>query len=209
MRVPFCMESLISRKESKHFRIARFDSKWTLQTGAQNLKYWLARKAIETNKILRNQWSHGSNFDGILNVTAGLSTFLLQQSEAVAIAADLQNLEKYYKPNAYQIVSLSYWQRGRFGPDVWYPTLGLSCATSTHEFDSRQQTRTEPNYTKRCSFGVVYFQFGWFHLIWPALEMLVFQLEKHTFPKPRFQTINITEGAVAIFKTLISLCLYF
>ena len=147
MRVPFCMESLISRKESKHFRIARFDSKWTLQTCAQNLKYWLAQNAIETNKILRNQWSHGSNFDGILNVTAGLSTFLLQQSEAVAIAADLQNLEKYYTPNAYQIVSLSYWQRGRFGPDVWYPTLGLSCATSTHEFVSRQQTRTEPNRT--------------------------------------------------------------
>ena len=147
MRVPFCMESLISRKESKHFHIARFDSKWTLQTGAQNLKYWLARNAIETNKILRNHWSHGSNFNGILNITAGISTFLLQQSEAVAIAADLQNLEKYYTPNAYQIVSLSYWQRGRFGPDVWYPTLGLSCATSTHEFVSRQQTRTEPNRT--------------------------------------------------------------
>jgi len=208
MRVPFCMESLISRKESKHFHIARFVSKWTLQTGAQNLKYWLARNAIETNKILRNQWSHGSNFYGILNVTAGLSTFLLQQSEAVAIAADLQNLEKYYTPNAYQIVSLSYWQRGRFGPDVWYPTLGLSCATSTHEFVSRPEpNRTEPNYTKRWSFGVVYFQFGWFQFARPASEILIFQLEKHTFSNPRYETITILQGAVAIFKTLISLCL--
>ena len=208
MRVPFCMESLISRKESKHFHIARFASKWTLQTGAQNLKYWLARNAIETNKILRNQWSHGSNFYGILNVTAGLSTFLLQQSEAVAIAADLQNLEKYYTPNAYQIVSLSYWQRGRFGPDVWYPTLGISCATSTHEFVSRPEpNRTEPNYTKRCSFGVVYFQFGWFQFARPASEILIFQLEKDTFSNPRYETITIFQGAVAIFKTLISLCL--
>ena len=78
------------------------------------------------------------------------------------------------------------------------------------QFESRSElNRTEPNYTKRCSFGVVYFQFGWFHLVRPALEMLIFQLEKHTFPKPRFQTINLTEGAVAIFKTMIPLCLYF
>ena len=148
MRVPFCMFSLILRKESKHFQIDRFDPNWTLQTCAQNLKYWLAQNAIETNKILKHQWSDGSTFNGIIAITAGISTFILQHPEAVAIAADLTNLEKYYTPNAYQIVSLSYWQRGRFGPDVWYPTLGLPCATSTHEFVSRQQTRTEPNRTE-------------------------------------------------------------
>jgi len=53
MRVPFCMFSLILRKESKHFQIDRFDPNWTLQTCAQNLKYWLAQNAIETNKILK------------------------------------------------------------------------------------------------------------------------------------------------------------
>ena len=149
MRVPFCMFSLILRKESKHFQIDRFDSKWTLQTCAQNKKYWLARNAIETNKILRNQWSHGSTFNGILAITAAISTFILQHPGAVEIAADPTNLEKYYTPNAYQIVSLSYWQRCRFGPDVWYPTLASPpCATSTHEFVSRQQTRTEPNRTE-------------------------------------------------------------
>ena len=67
-----------------------------------------------------------------------------------------------------------------------------------------EPNRTEPNYTKRCSFGVVYFQFGWFQFARPASEILIFQLEKHTFSNPRYETITILQGAVAFFVTLIS-----
>ena len=77
--------------------------------------------------------------------------------------------------------------------------------------EPNQPNRTEPNRTTLKGVVLVYFsvRFGWFQLARPTSEILIFQLEKHAFPKPRYQTINIFEGAVAFLKMLISLCLYF